>query len=200
MAVQRIGLGVAPMRIYPDNLVFGYHGTSDIYAMSILQYGFRLSDQPWDWLGHASYFWEGDFDRAADWAVAKCHEVGGNPVVFKVLLDLSRCFDLTIQRFRVRLAEVAEEIVSTLPADALARMRQTKFRRDLDCHVLNTLFRTAVRDDVEDAAFTTVRGLFSEGAPLYSAGGLESGIRHHDHIQVGVLDSRAILETEITYL
>lgn len=186
------------MRTFPDNLVYGYHGTSDLYAASILRNGFRLSDQPWDWLGHASYFWEGDFDRAADWARAKCRAAGGNPVVFKVLLDLSRCFDLTIQRFRAELAQVAEVVLATLQPDALARMKQTEARRDLDCHVLNTLFRSAVRDDGQ--AFTTVRGLFSEGSPLYAAGGLKSGIHHQDHIQVGVLDQCAILETEITYL
>ena len=120
-------------------------------------------------------------------------------MVYSVLLDLSRCFDLTIQRFRAELADAAQAVLSHLSPDALAQMRQTEGRRELDCHVLNTMFRTAVRDD-GSLAYTTVRGLFREGEPLYAAGGLESGIYYHDHIQIGVLDAVSILDTEITYV
>ncbi|SPX87818.1 hypothetical protein [Mycobacteroides abscessus] len=181
----------------PDNLTYGFHGTSDLYVASILQEGFRRSTKPWDWLGHAIYFWEGDYERAADWAAMIAGKDGGNPVVARALIDLSHCFDLTLQRYRYQLAQTAVTVIRNLPPEALLKMRQTEYRRDLDCHVLNTLFSAAIRDD-GSRLFTTVRGLFREGQPLYVVSGLASGIHDQDHIQIGVLDHEAIRDIDIT--
>lgn len=184
---------------FPDNLVYGYHGTSDVNVPSILRDGFQRSAKPWDWLGHAAYFWEGDRERAAEWASLKADEVGGSPVVLRALIDLSRCFDLTLQRYRDRLAQIALTVINQLPPEALAKMRQTELRRDLDCHVLNSLFSTATSSD-GSPVFTTVRALFREGQPLFAVGGLASGIYDLDHIQIGVLDHSAIIDIDVTYV
>lgn len=184
---------------FPDNLVYGYHGTSDLNVPTILRDGFQRTGKRWDWLGHAAYFWEGDQERAAQWASVKANEVGGIPVVMRALIDLSQCFDLTLQRYRDHLAQIALTVINELPPEMLSSMRQTERRRDLDCHVLNSLFSTAVSSD-GSPAFTTVRALFREGQPLFSAGGLASGIYDLDHIQIGVLDQSAIIDVDVMYI
>ena len=38
-------------------MVYGYHGTTEAGAVSILDRGFRISGNDWDWLGTGVYFW-----------------------------------------------------------------------------------------------------------------------------------------------
>ena len=191
-------------RRFPDNLVYGFHGTSDAHVPGILRDGFQRSTKPWDWLGHAAYFWEGDFERAAEWAPTRVEEIGGSPVVLRATIDLAHCCDLTIQKYRSQLAKVAAIVMSVMPEDLATELHQTEKRRELDCYVLNSLFSGAVYAD-GTPVFTTVRGLFREGEPLYAADRsdgttLESGIYSQDHIQIGVLHQSAILDIDVMYL
>jgi hypothetical protein len=78
-----------------------------------------------------------------------------------------------------------------MSAGARSRLRQTAGRRELDCLVINATLRAVQRSD-GSPLFTTVRGLFTEGAPLFSADALASGIHADDHIQIGVADQRAV--------
>jgi hypothetical protein len=48
--------------------VYGYHGTSRTKAMSILNNGFRVSDNDYDWLGTGIYFFQDAPARAGAWA------------------------------------------------------------------------------------------------------------------------------------
>ena len=40
----------------PENIVLGYHGTSVIAADRILEDGFRISKNAYDWLGDGVYW------------------------------------------------------------------------------------------------------------------------------------------------
>jgi hypothetical protein len=48
--------------------VYGYHGTSQTKALSILDRGFRASDNDYDWLGTGIYFFQDAPLRAKQWA------------------------------------------------------------------------------------------------------------------------------------
>ena len=37
---------------------------------------YKISQKPYDWLGHGLYFWENNYDRALDWATQKKHRGG----------------------------------------------------------------------------------------------------------------------------
>ncbi len=48
--------------------IYGYHGTSQTKAASILINGFRASDNDYDWLGTGIYFFQDAPLRAKQWA------------------------------------------------------------------------------------------------------------------------------------
>ena len=56
-------------------------------------------------------------------------------------------------------------------------------RRELDCAVLNYLYAS-----MPDPKFQTVRGVFTEGGPLYPGAQIQS----RTHVQIAVRDSSCI--------
>jgi len=55
------------------NLIIGFHGCDRHVRDSLLlnpDY-FKISQKPFDWLGHGLYFWENNYDRALHWAIDK---------------------------------------------------------------------------------------------------------------------------------
>lgn len=169
---------------FPNDLVWGYHGTPQERAEGIVRDGFIRSENSWDWLGHGVYFWERDFDRAMDWAA------GSDRAVFAAVIDLSQCLDLTQMRWR----DLLRDTVALAPADAADKLRQTGFNHGVDCWAINRVVNETRTSD-GTPRFTTVRGAFQEGAPLFSAGSgrdKESAIRTLDHVQICVSDESAI--------
>lgn len=55
------------------NLIIGFHGCErgirDQLLMNPNEY--KISQKPFDWLGHGLYFWENNYDRALEWAEDK---------------------------------------------------------------------------------------------------------------------------------
>jgi len=51
-------------------LVLGYHGCDLALAQKIVSGEEKMwgSENPWDWLGHGTYFWEDSPARALHWA------------------------------------------------------------------------------------------------------------------------------------
>ena len=49
--------------------VYGYHGTSQTKAASILENGFLASDNDYDWLGTGIFFFQDAPIRAKQWAI-----------------------------------------------------------------------------------------------------------------------------------
>lgn len=184
------------MTAHPNNLTFGFHGTTELAARNILTVGFRPSVFAGDWLGSATYFWENDEERARSWARAAADRHGDTPVVVRAVLDLTDCFDLTQMRFRRELLGTADILFDSLPASQLAKMRQNFGRRELDAEVINTHLASRSRAD-GTPRFTSVRGAFQEGSPLYEIAGMSSGIRDLDHVQIGVTDGRAVIEADL---
>jgi hypothetical protein len=71
--------------------VYGYHGTSQTKAMSILKHGFLPSDNDYDWLGTGIYFFQDAPIRAKQWAI---EQHPNEPAVICCLIQLENCIDL----------------------------------------------------------------------------------------------------------
>ena len=196
-------IGLPPLRkgvtdVFPNNLVYGYHGTTDVLATQILRRGFTPSSFSGDWLGGAIYFWENDAERAGLWAQRKASASDGAPMVIRATIDLTDCFDLTLLKHRRMLAGAAEAILTESP-DRMLGLRQTESGlRELDCAIIDAFMESTRKGD-GSPAYDSVRGAFQEGLPLFELEGQKSGIRLYDHIQIGVTDSRAIKEVDVHY-
>jgi hypothetical protein len=89
------------------NLIIGFHGCErqvrDALLMSPNDY--KISQKPFDWLGHGFYFWENNYDRALQWAEEK-RERGKiiEPAVIGAVLYLGHCCDFLDQRYIQHLA------------------------------------------------------------------------------------------------
>ncbi|MPM30071.1 hypothetical protein SDC9_76613 [bioreactor metagenome] len=182
----------------PNGLVWGYHGTSSVFAKKHLTEGIPVTNFSGDWLGHGAYFWEGDYDRAEEWA--RLHAItkyGGTPIVFQAVIDLNNCLDLTLITDRRLLEEVVKEMCDEMPLEKRQRLKQNYYTRELDCGAINNLVQRARKSD-GSPQFTTVRGAFREGDPVYrTSEGLESGVCNRDHIQINVIQNTAIHSLEI---
>lgn len=185
-------------REFPNNLVYGYHGTTDAVATAILRQGFVPGPSRGDWLGRASYFFE-DGERAALWARQLARRTGTSPVLIRAILDLSDCLDLTTLRGRKLLQDHAALVEQIMSPEEFANLKQTWGVRELDALMIDGVAATAVKPNGQPL-FSTVRGCFTEGAPAFRVGDLTSGINELDHIQIAVLHSHAIEDVELTYL
>jgi hypothetical protein len=81
-------------------IVYGYHGTLDIYIPDIFKNGFRKSPRSSLWLGHGAYFFQDGPERALNWAKALAVRMRVKPVpvvcearVLKAAIDLSNSID-----------------------------------------------------------------------------------------------------------
>lgn len=168
--------------------MLGYHGCDESVADKLLSGArFRRSRNDYDWLGPGIYFWEANPRRGLEFARELRKAGRGNvrtPAVVGAVIDLGLCLDLTTsagiaqtRRAYATLREIAEKAGFALPANS-----RDLLRRDLDCAVFDMLH--AIREREGDPPLECVRGVFVEGAPLYSGG----GIYEKTHVQVCVRD------------
>jgi len=82
--------------------VYGYHGTSIERAASIMEEGYRISRNDYDWLGDGVYFWQDAPQRAWEWATQH-HQ--SQAAVVGSLIQLNDCIDLLDPRWARFLTE-----------------------------------------------------------------------------------------------
>jgi hypothetical protein len=186
-------------REFPNNLVYGYHGTTAAAAVAILREGFIAHPSRGDWLGRGTYFFENDEERSKLWAQERARRERDSAVVIRAVLNLAACLDLTTITYRNLLVQHAELLDSLLPPQELARLKQTWGVREVDALVIEQIC-AVVRNPDGTPRFTTVRGCFAEGNPAYALGRSSSGINDLDHVQIAVVDATAIEDIELTYL
>lgn len=180
------------------SVVLGFHGCSKAVGTRILDGETDLieSDQEYDWLGPGAYFWENDAVRAREWAEDKV-TLGRFKEAFVIgaVIDLGNCLDLLVREDLPLLRSAYDDLVAQrnatnsqmprngdLPHDA----HKDKLLRKLDCAVIRNLYEiiASTPDDAPDRVepFDTVRGLFTEGAPLYPG----AGFYEKTHTQIAV--------------
>jgi hypothetical protein len=176
--------------------VLGYHGCDQEITDAILlgkKKHIEASVNDYDWLGHGSYFWEGNPQRALEFArqVAKQPRRGSSevttPSVLGAIIDLRRCLNL-LDSESIGILKNAHAVYQALCHKTKRPMEKNKdtddsgdfLLRPLDCMVIQCLHGT--RKLLEEPPYDTVRGLFSEGAPLYEG----AGFHERTHIQVCV--------------
>lgn len=185
------------------SFVLAYHGCDESVAQQVIagETALLQSDKEYDWLGPGAYFWESDPQRALEWAEWKKRRGDyEDPTVIGAAIDLGNCLDL-VSRQDLDLLRTAYEafcetqIVSGLP---LPQNKNPKGRRDedrvlryLDCAVINHLHRMIESEPEATrpaAPFDTVRGMFTEGSPLYKG----SGFYERSHVQIAVRNDDCI--------
>lgn len=176
------------------SFILGYHGCNQETAEAVVNgtASLVLSDKPYDWLGPGVYFWEGDRQRAFEWAQARCKTQGGEPAVLGAVIDLGNCLDLLsrsdqdlVRRAHTSLSALYEAAGEPMPENENSKLGGDTDRRlrKLDCAVIRHIHELA-EDDSEDAflPFDTVRGMFTEGAALYPG----SAFFEQSHVQIAV--------------
>lgn len=174
----------------PASLVNGYHGTSQEKAEDILDEGYDLSQNPYDWLGHGAYFFQDGPERAARFA-GKWEDENSEIAVLKSEINLNRrgtCIDFLDTKWN-NVMQVAYErfrlkVESTLP-------EQSFYVRKLDCAVLNHACEEIFPE--QDIQVSSLRAAFDEGGPIYEG----SKILNLSHVQIAVRDLNIIQSTEI---
>lgn len=183
------------------HLVLGFHGCDQSTFDQVVLDGkpLRPSKNDYDWLGHGVYFWEQNLDRGLSWAreQARCGSIE-NPAVIGAVIDLGYCLNLTDSRY-IDLLEneykIMEAEFELLGLDLPRNEGRTEDRllRRLDCAVVQHLHARieAEQEKSPDGAFEpfdSVRGLFSEGPPIYDG----SGFRKKTHVQICVRNPNCI--------
>lgn len=190
------------MNKHRSGFILGYHGCDEAVAEAIFAgTPMRASEKDYDWLGPGAYFWEGDADRAAEWAAERV-KIGRytKGAVVGAVIELGNCLDLTIRSHLELLADAYRSLESGLAKagkpipenkEAVRGGAADKPLRYLDCAVIKHLHENIEADAQETRAkggvpifepFDTVRGLFHEGGQLYPGGGFYT----HTHAQIAV--------------
>ncbi len=169
-------------------LAVGYHGCDVQVARKVisLRDSLRLSQNPWDWLGHGYYFWEDSYARARSWAVTEGRRPRSEikrPAVLGAVIDLGNCLNLAdagaLKQVKAAHSEYKRFCNSAGIEEAKNRGPDLRARY-LDCAVMESLHQ--LRREEGEPAFDTVRGFFIEGRELYDG----AGFRELDHIQICV--------------
>jgi len=174
-----------------STFVLGYHGCDREVGEKLLSgTPFKPSNNAYDWLGPGIYFWEANPLRGLEFAteaakrepsqIKEASVVGG-------IIELGFCLDLTtkagIEMVRIAydsLLETSRTAGVTLPENS-----PDKLRHPLDCAVIRRLHSI-----VEEGGppFDTVKGVFTEGDPVYPG----AGFLEKTHIQIVVLNPSCI--------
>jgi hypothetical protein len=169
-------------------------------AESILSTDDRVllpSRNEYDWLGHGIYFWENSPARALEFAASgraapAPRPQGGTfqPYVIGAIIDPGNCLDL-LEASSLRALSWGYEVLaaavgrnnSPLPVNAQPDVHGDVLLRHLDCAVIETLHEWNT-----DEPFDTVRGVFTEGPPVYPG----AAIHAKTHVQICVRNLECI--------
>lgn len=180
-----------------SNLLIGFHGCDESVAKELLTKPkkVKISEKPFDWLGHGFYIWENNYDRALQWAKDKQKRgTIKNASVIGVVFTLDNCLDLIDSEFIKTLSAYYELMKSDfsslgkeLPKNKDVKEDEHKdlLIRELDCAVIEYLHQK-IKEEIENGTesflkeFDSARGVFIEGGPAFPG----AGVQKKSHIQV----------------
>lgn len=167
----------------------------------------KKSEEKFDWLGHGFYVWENNYARALEWANDK-QKRGAiiKPSVIGVVYQLEYCLDFTDSEF-IKLLPVYHDALKKDLAIAFEAIPKNRDHpkdihhdlvyRELDCAVIEYMHQKIeekIQKDISEKGFSnlkpfeTVRGIFTEGGPVYEG----AGIKEKNHIQVCIRNLNCI--------
>lgn len=166
----------------------GYHGCRREVAQDLLDgKPFKVSENPWDWLGSGVYFWESNPRRGIEFYKQVCARKGVDgsmAAVVGAVIDLGFCLDMAtsagvvaVQQAHSDMKAVFKAAARPMPQNALGKDR---LLRKLDCAVINYLHGS--RADAKLQPFDSVRGVFIEGSRAYRG----AGFFRDTHVQIAV--------------
>jgi hypothetical protein len=191
------------------NLILGFHGCEASVRDALLNNPneIKISQKPFDWLGHGMYFWENNYQRALQWAWQKRNRGAiKQPAVIGAVIYLGYCCDFLDQeniqllsRSFNLMKESYKNSEAELPSnkDLATDPHKDKLLRNLDCAVIefmHTELSNQVQRDIQTKGFSdykifdTTRGVFTEGGPAFPGAGLFA----KSHIQVCVRNPNCI--------
>ncbi len=191
------------------NLIIGFHGCERRVRDELLMNpnNYKISQKPFDWLGHGLYFWENNYDRAMEWANEK--KVRGSikePAVVGAVLSLGYCCDFLDKRYIKLLAYYFsimrsryELLGETLPKnkDLQHDIHKDRILRHLDCAAIEfmhaNIFDHVKKDHFEHGyseykIFDSTRGVFTEGGPAFDG----AGLFEKSHIQICIRNPNCV--------
>ena len=175
-----------------SSFVLAYHGCDQKVAEALIDGAeFKASNNDYDWLGQGIYFWESNPHRGLDWAKEQSKRKSGSikvPAVVGAIVELGCCLDLSTLH-GIEYAEIAyKNLVDVSQATSLPLPENSKdrLRRYLDCAVITRLH--TVLESMEEEPVDTVRGIFTEGGPIYPG----SEFQRKTHIQIAVRNKDCI--------
>lgn len=186
------------------SFVLGYHGCDQQVADCLLAgEPINASDRRYDWLGPGAYFWEADPHRALEFAEDRVR-LGRytKAAVVGAVIDLGNCLDMS-NRENVELFRAYHD--SFLTVQSLAGLpvpknedSRTDPHNDRLLRYLDRAVFVHLHESIAEAAkanrrkkgfksaalkpFDTVRGVFTEGGPLYDG----CGFHERTHVQIAV--------------
>jgi hypothetical protein len=188
------------------HLTLAYHGC-DITVRDRLVKGALAHLTPsanrYDWLGDGVYFFEGDAERALNFAQASQRQASKlysarpivSPAVVGAVLCTSRCWDMTTMTGRREYQVAFEELRQSQelngrpmpinrPADG---EDESILLRGLDCATFNMGHRIRARDGLP--AHQLVRAAFYQGRPVVDSSEFRSGT----HLQLALVDPECLI-------
>ena len=158
--------------------VTGFHGTTQHSARAILKDGFRLSQNPYDWLGDGVYFFQDGLERAWEWA----HENHGEEAaVVGAEILLVNCLDLLDTKWTKIVTQVYDQFLSYFKQLGLSLPYQSSGAHRLDREVIN--YAVGVLGE-QGTTISCVRASFSEGRTIYP----DSAFYDYSHVQIALRD------------
>jgi hypothetical protein len=168
--------------------VYGYHGTSQTKALSILDRGFRASDNDYDWLGTGIYFFQDAPLRAKQWAIEQHPQ---NPAVICARIQLDNCVDLFDVSWFPLLKDVYNLFIEQYQTTDRPLPRQNPFRSKahrLDCAFFNYASQFL---SSQGQTVSSTRAVFVEGEHLFP----DSAIFDLAHVQIAIKNPALIKES-----
>ena len=184
----------------PSGVVLAYHGCDREVGEQVLAGAAEIqpSNNDYDWLGAGAYFWEGNAQRALEWARFLQQRPSSSrgrirqPFVVGAVILPGLCLDLTeadslshLAAAYARYAFLASLAETPLPRNLPGAEDDADLvKRHLDCAVFNFLHE--YRADNGAPSFDTIRCPFFEGQPVFPG----SKIAARTHLQWCIRDPR----------
>jgi hypothetical protein len=186
------------------SFVLGYHGCDQTVADRLIrgEEPIRQSVKDFDCLGPGAYFREADPHRALEWAKAKAARGEyAEAAVVGAVIDLGNCFDMANRQNITLFTQAYGSLVAEQKEAGLEIPENRNVKDDpnkdhllryLDCAVfrrIHTHISDAIQRGEDISPFDTVRGMFTEGGPIYEG----SGFYEQTHVQIAVCNMDCIV-------